>query len=145
MLLSAAVVATTPPFALARALAWFIAPLERLGVQVRQAELVVALGFRFVPQLHEESRQVRAALEARGISPRHPRARMRVRAVLVWLTAVLFGMLDRSARLAAALEVKGFGLPARGRRRFEPWSGESTALALLAAATAAALLAARWR
>lgn len=143
ILVSAALVATTPPFDLARALSWVFSPLGRVGVPVRDAELVLALGFRFVPQLQEESRQVRAALESRGISARHPRVRLRLRALHVWLAAVLLGMLERSVRLATALEVKGFGLPGRGRRRFEPWGAESTLLALGAAAAAAALLLAR--
>ena len=140
ILVSAALVATTPPFELARALAWLFGPLERFGLPVRQAELVLALGFRFVPQLQEESRQVRAALESRGISARHPRARLRLRAVVIWLAALLFGMIERSSRLAAALEVKGFGLASPGRRRLPPWTRESTLLALAAAAVVAALI-----
>jgi len=102
----------------------------------------MALGFHFFPVLLDESRQVRAALESRGISTRHPRPRLRARALLFWTLAVLFGMVDRSARLAAALEARGFALPRRRGHRFAPWGAGSTLLvaASLALTVLAALL-----
>ena len=82
---------------------------------------------------------MRAALESRGISTRHPRLRLRARALLFWTLAVLFGMVDRSARLAAALEARGFALPRRHAPRFPAWRVESTLL--LAASVALSVLA----
>jgi len=139
---SAHLVGTTSPLELARSLGWAIAPTSRLGVPVREVTLVMALGFHFFPVLLDESRQVRAALESRGVSLRHPALRLRARALLVWTLAVLFGMVERSARLATALESRGFALPRAPRHRFPPWRGESTAVvaASLALAACAAVL-----
>jgi len=92
---SAHLVTTTSPLELARSIGWAIAPAARLGAPVREITLVMALGFHFFPVLLDESRQVRSALESRGISLRHPSLRLRVRALLVWTLAVLFGMVDR--------------------------------------------------
>ena len=125
---SAHLVATTSPLDLARSLGWALTPTARVGVPVREVTLVMALGFHFFPVLLDESRQVRAALESRGISTRHPRLRLRARALLFWLLAVLFGMVDRSTRLAAALEARGFALPRRQTHRFPAWRFESTVL-----------------
>jgi energy-coupling factor transport system permease protein len=136
---SAHLVRTTSPLELARSLGWALTPTAAVGVPVREVTLVMALGFHFFPVLLDESRQVRAALESRGISMRHPRLRLRVRALLFWTLAVLFGMVDRSTRLAAALEARGFALPRRQAHRFPAWRVESTVLvgASLMLATAA--------
>jgi energy-coupling factor transport system permease protein len=140
---SAHLVRTTSPLELARSLGWAIAPAGRAGLPVREATLVMALAFHFFPVLLDESRQVRMALESRGISLRHPRLRLRARALLYWTLAVLFGMVDRSTRLASALESRGFSLPRRRGHRFPPWRVESTFLVSLSLATgvAAAILA----
>lgn len=127
---SAHLVGTTSPLELARSLGWALTPTARVGVPVREVTLVLALGFHFFPVLLDESRQVRAALESRGISLRHPRIRLRARALLFWTLAVLFGMVDRSTRLAAALEARGFALPRRHAHRFPAWRVESTVLVI---------------
>jgi energy-coupling factor transport system permease protein len=124
---SAHLVSTTSPLELARSVGWAIAPAARIGVPVREITLVMALGFHFFPVLLDESRQVRAALESRGVSLRHPVLRLRARALLSWTLAVIFGMVDRSSRLAAALETRGFGLPRALRHRFAYWQGVSSA------------------
>lgn len=136
---SAHLVGTTSPLELARSLGWALTPTARVGVPVREVTLVMALGFHFFPVLLDESRQVRAALESRGISMRHPRLGLRARALLFWTLAVLFGMVDRSTRLAAALEARGFALPRRQAHRFPAWRAESTLL--LAGSLAVSLLA----
>jgi energy-coupling factor transport system permease protein len=134
---SAHLVRTTSPLELARSLGWAMAPAARAGFPVREATLVMALGFHFFPVLLDESRQVRLALESRGISLRHRRPRLRVRALFSWTLAVIFGMVDRSARLAAALESRGFSLPRRLGHRFPPWRTESTLLVAASLAIAA--------
>lgn len=140
---SAHLVATTSPLELARGVGWAISPLARVGVPVRDVTLVMALAFRFVPVLVDEGRALRSALESRGVSVRHPALRPRLRALLVWVLAVLFGMLDRSARLAAALETKGFTLPGAFRHRFAPWTREGSGLLAASALLAAAAILAR--
>jgi energy-coupling factor transport system permease protein len=139
---SAHLVRTTAPLELARSLGWAIAPAGRAGFAVDEATLVMALGFHFFPVLLDESRQVRMALESRGISLRHPRPQLRARALLFWTLAVLFGMVDRSTRLAAALESRGFSLPRSHGYRFPPWRVESSLLvsASLALAALAAIV-----
>jgi energy-coupling factor transport system permease protein len=127
---SAHLVRTTSPHELARSIGWALAPTARLGINVEEVTLVMSLGFLFSPVLLDESRQIHAALESRGISLRHRRLRLRARALLFWTLAVLFGMVDRSARLAAALEARGFALPRRRVRRFPAWRRESTVLVL---------------
>ena len=125
---SAHLVLTTSPIELARSVGWAIAPTARAGVPVREVTLVMALGFHFFPVLLDESRQVREALESRGISMRHPRPRLRARALLFWTLAVLFGMVDRSTRLAMALDARGFALPRSRGHRFPRWGTGSTLL-----------------
>ena len=134
---SAHLVRTTSPHELARSLGWALTPMARVGVPVREVTLVMALGFHFFPVLLDESRQVRAALESRGISLRHPRLNLRARALLFWTLAVLFGMVDRSTRLAAALEARGFALPRRHTHRFPAWRVESTVLVVMSLTVAA--------
>ena len=141
IVVSAHLVSTTSPLELARSVGWAIAPAARFGVPVREITLVMALGFHFFPVLLDESRQVRAALESRGVSLRHPVLRLRARALLSWTLAVLFGMVDRSSRLASALESRGFGLPRALRHRFAPWRGVSSAVV---AGSAALLLFVVW-
>ena len=136
---SAHLVRTTSPLELARSLGWALAPTARLGVRVNEVTLVMALGFHFFPVLLDESQQVRAALESRGISVYHPRLGSRARALLFLTLAVLFGMVDRSTRLGAALEARGFALPRTRGHRFPPWRRESTLL--VAASLAVAMLA----
>jgi energy-coupling factor transport system permease protein len=140
---SAHLVGTTSPLELARSLGWAIAPSARLGVPVREVTLVMALGFHFFPVLLDESRQVRGALESRGVSLRHRSPRLRARALLVWTLAVLFGMVERSARLATALEARGFALPRTVRHRFPRWRGGSTVLVVASLALVACAVALR--
>lgn len=128
ILASSHLVITTSPLELARCFGWAISPGRALSIPAREIQLVMALGFEFFPVLFEESRLTRAALESRGISLRHPRARLRLRALLNWLSALLFGMVDRSSQLASALEAKGFGRSDCLRHRFPPWNTTSTAL-----------------
>lgn len=120
---------TSSPLDLARSLGWALSPGRRLGVPVARIQTVMALAFHFLPIVLEESHQTRIALESRGISVRHPRRALRLRAVLLWVLALLAGVGDRSARLALALAARGFGGDASHRHRFPPWTAASTLLA----------------
>jgi energy-coupling factor transporter transmembrane protein EcfT len=128
ILVAAHLARTGSPLDLARSLGWAIAPGRRLGLRVREIQAVTALALHFVPVVLAESVQTRVALEARGISLRHPRRRLRLRAALLWVLALLAGVGDRSARLALALAAKRFGSCAVTRDRFPRWSAASTAL-----------------
>ena len=57
---------TTTPTALADAAEKLLSPLERLGVPVRQATLILSIALRFVPTLAQEADNIVAAQTARG-------------------------------------------------------------------------------
>jgi energy-coupling factor transport system permease protein len=135
ILVSTHLIATTSPLELSRSLGWAISPASRFGLPVADLILILNLGFQFFPIIVEESHSLRLALESRGISLRHPRVSMRFRALTAWILALLMSALERSHRLALALEVKGFRGGGRVRLRFPRWRGEST-FGLAAAAVA---------
>ena len=135
ILVSTHLIATTSPLELSRSLGWAISPASRFGLPVADLILILNLGFQFFPIIVEESHSLRLALESRGISLRHPRVSMRFRALTAWILALLMSVLERSHRLALALEVKGFRGGGPVRLRFPRWRGEST-LGLAAAAAA---------
>ncbi len=132
ILVSANLIATTSPLQLSRSLGWFMLPFRRLGLPVADFMLVVNLGFQFFPLLLEESQALRLALESRGISLRHRRMVLRLRALGAWVLAILSSVLERSHRQATALEVKNFGASPHPRLRFPAWSEESRNLLLTA-------------
>ena len=57
---------TTTPTALADAAEKLLSPLERVGVPVRQATLILSIALRFVPTLSQEADNIVAAQTARG-------------------------------------------------------------------------------
>jgi energy-coupling factor transport system permease protein len=131
-------VRTTSPRELGRSVGWALSPATHIGFPVREATLAITLAFHFFPLLLTEGRQMRAALEARGVSARRGPARLRLRAMQVWALAVLFGTAERSARLVTALEARGFALPGAGRPRFASWNAASSLLVAAGAALLAA-------
>lgn len=127
ILLSTHLISTTSPLELSRSLGWLISPGCRFGLPVADLVLLLNLGFQFFPLLLEESLNLRLALESRGISLRHPRLSFRFQALAAWILALLSAVLERSHRLALALEAKNFGHQERLRLRFAPWKPESSA------------------
>jgi len=125
ILVSANLVSTTSPLDLSRSLGWFLLPARRLGLPVNELVLTLNLGFQLFPLLLEESQSLRLALESRGISVRHHRLRLRLRATAAWVLAIFASVMDRTHRLTVALEVKGFGRSDRLRLRFPPRRGEN--------------------
>ena len=57
---------TTPANAVVDATSWFLAPLVRLGVPVRDVSLVFSLVLRFIPVIAQEFNTVAAAHRSRG-------------------------------------------------------------------------------
>jgi energy-coupling factor transport system permease protein len=125
ILLSTNLVTTTSPLDLARGTAWFLLPLRKLGLPVGDLVLILHLGFQFFPVLLEESQSLRAALESRGISIHHPVLALRLRALMAWVLSLLTTVMERSQRLAIALEVKNFGGAKNVRLRFPRRAPES--------------------
>lgn len=126
ILVSAHLVNTTSPLELSRSFGWALAPLGRAGLPVADLVLILNLGFQFFPIILDESRSLRLALESRGISVRHQSTSFRFRALAAWILAVLTSVVERSQRLATALEVKNFTGGCRLRLRFPSWSTQST-------------------
>lgn len=138
ILVSAHLVGTTSPLELSRSLGWAFSPLARTGLPVADFVLVLNLGFQFFPIILEESRSLRLALESRGISFRHRTLSFRFRALTAWMLAILVSTVERSQRLAVALEVKNFAQGSRLRLRFPAWTAwSSTALLISFVAFAA--------
>jgi energy-coupling factor transport system permease protein len=132
ILLSTHLISTTSPLELSRSLGWAISPGRHFGLPVADFVLLLNLGFQFFPLLLEESQALRQALESRGISLRHPRFLYRLQALSAWILALLSSVLERSQRLAMALEMKNFGHQEQLRLRFPPWRRESTVTAVFA-------------
>jgi len=82
-----------------------LAPLERLGVPVREGRAVLGLALRFAPLIGRESERIARVQDLRaGGPPRTWRARFtRRRAVLV---PVMVGALERAERVGLALEAR---------------------------------------
>jgi energy-coupling factor transport system permease protein len=127
ILVSAHLVGTTSPLELSRSLGWAFSPLARTGLPVGDFVLVLNLGFQFFPIILEESRSLRLALESRGITFHHRALSFRFRALAAWMIAILFSTVERSQRLATALEVKNFAQGSSLRLRFSAWTPLSSA------------------
>jgi energy-coupling factor transport system permease protein len=103
-----------------------------------RSALTGAMATRLVPVLARDAGRMGDAARCRP----HPPSRLAV------ARAALAGALDRAVDVAAALEVRGYALAGRPRRRHRPWSrhdiriaSASAAIAALAAVGAAAGLA----
>ena len=94
-----------------------------------RSALTAALATRMVPVLARDARRLRDAQRCR---PGRPASRLAI------ARAVTAGALDRAVDVAATLEVRGYGGPARPPRARRPWSRHD--LAFAAATVALAVL-----
>jgi energy-coupling factor transport system permease protein len=92
-----------------------------------RSALTGALATRLVPVLARDATRMGDAALCRP----HPPSRLAV------ARAALAGALDRAVDVAAALEVRGYALAGRSRRRYRPWSRHDARVAAAAAAIAA--------
>ena len=129
ILVSTHLVATTSPLELSRSISWLLLPLRKTGFPAAETAILLNLGFHFFPIVIDESQNLRLALESRGISIGHRKVSLRFKAAAAWFFAIISAVLERSERLAAALELKGCTLNTSSRFSFPPWSGESITIA----------------
>lgn len=97
---------TTTATALADAVERLGAPLERVGVPVRQTALILSIALRFVPILGQEADNVRAAQIARGADLEQKGALAYVRACVPLVVPLFAGALRHADNLGRAMEAR---------------------------------------
>jgi energy-coupling factor transport system permease protein len=99
-----------------------------------RSALTATIATRLLPVL---SRDARSLNDAQRCRPGEPPARLAI------VRAVAAGSLDRAVDVAAALEVRGYGLPGKPPRSRRPWSRHDFAFAASTAALIALAVGAR--
>jgi energy-coupling factor transport system permease protein len=108
--------------------------VQSAGV-ARRSVLAVALATRLVPALERDAVGLVETLRGRGVEPSGIRGHARL------VSPLLGGSLERSLRLAEAMEARGFGRPGATRLPQPPWrASERVALAAAAALVAVGVL-----
>jgi energy-coupling factor transport system permease protein len=99
---------TTSPTQLAHGLEALLAPLQRVGLPVREFALVMTIALRFVPALFNEIDKIAKAQQARGLDmvSRNPLRQMRSWAPL--FVPIFVAAFRRADELATAMETRGF-------------------------------------
>ncbi len=97
---------TTTPVALADAAEKLLAPLERLGVPVRQGTLVLSIALRFVPTLSQEAENVVAAQTARGADLENKGALAYARACVPLIVPLFASALRHAENLGRAMDAR---------------------------------------
>ena len=106
-----------------------------------RSALTASLATRLAPLLARDSQRLGAAYSLRADAQASHEPRLRKTAVLT--RALAAGALERSLDVAAALEVRGYGLAGRPQARRRPWSRHDWAFGLAAIAIVAVTVAAR--
>lgn len=94
---------TTPPPAIADALAALMAPLRRLGVPVGAIAMSSSIALRFIPLAAEEVDRIRCAQRARGARLDEGGLVARLRSWAQVLVPLVVGLFRRADELAAAM------------------------------------------
>lgn len=111
MVLASLVVAySTQAMRLTEGFAWFIQPLERLHVPVRDIAFTFTLALRFIPLAFEELQLVKLAQMARGASFGVGGLYKRVSAWGPVMIPWLVSLYRRATRIATAMDVRAYGL-----------------------------------
>lgn len=97
---------TTTPVALADAAEKLLAPLERLGVPVRQGALVLSIALRFVPTLSQEAEIIVAAQTARGADLENKGALAYARACVPLIVPLFANALRHAENLGRAMDAR---------------------------------------
>lgn len=97
---------TTTPTALTDAAEQLFSPLERIGVPVRKAALVLAIALRFVPTLSREAENIIAAQTARGADLENKGAFAYARACVPLVVPLFASGLRHADNLARAMDAR---------------------------------------
>jgi energy-coupling factor transport system permease protein len=99
---------TTSPTQLAHGLEALLAPLQRVGLPVREFALVMTIALRFTPALFDEIDKIAKAQQARGVdmTSKNPLRQMRSWAPL--FVPIFVAAFRRADELATAMEARGF-------------------------------------
>ena len=97
---------TTPPVALADATQSLLGPLERVGVPVGQATLVLSIALRFVPTLSREAEHIVAAQTARGANLENKGAIAYARACVPLIVPLFASALRHADNLGRAMDAR---------------------------------------
>lgn len=97
---------TTTPVALSDATERLLSPLERLGVPVSQAALVLSIALRFVPTLSQEAEHVIAAQTARGADLENKGALAYARACVPLIVPLFASALRHADNLGRAMDAR---------------------------------------
>lgn len=109
---------TTSPTQLAHGLEALLAPLQRVGLPVREFGLVMTIALRFTPTLLDEIERIARAQQARGVDirSRNPLRQMRSWAPL--FVPIFVAAFRRADELATAMEARGFRSAAQRTRLY---------------------------
>ena len=133
---------TTPPEELVWALAWFLAPLRRLGWPVERLGFTLLLSLRFLPLVQEELQNLLRSVATRAVNLRRLGWRLSLGLVLGVGERLLANLLLRAEQGAEALQARGGHWLAPEQLHLQRGPGRTGALLLNLACGAA--LAAFW-
>ena len=109
---------TTTPTALTDAADQLLGPMERLGVPVRQATLILSIALRFVPTLAQEADNIVAAQTARGADLEGKGAIAYARACVPLIVPLFASALRHADNLGRAMDARCYtGGPGRTHYR----------------------------
>lgn len=123
---------TTTPVALSDATERLLSPLERLGVPVSQAALVLSIALRFVPTLSQEAEHVIAAQTARGADLENKGALAYARACVPLIVPLFASALRHADNLGRAMDARCYTGGARTHYRVMRLNARRDAPAVLA-------------
>lgn len=98
---------TTSPTQLAHGLEALLAPLDRLGLPVRELAMVLTIALRFVPTMAQQVEKLSKAQRARGIDFGNAPWN-RARSWVPMFVPLFVAAFRRAERLAIAMEARGF-------------------------------------
>ena len=115
MLAGSLLMLTTTPTSLTDAFARVFAPLERIGVPVSQAAVVLAIALRFVPTLAREADNVIAASAARGADLEGKSALAYARACVPLVVPLFASAIRHADNLGRAMDARCYTGERRSR------------------------------
>jgi energy-coupling factor transport system permease protein len=113
VVLSSLLTFTTSPAQLTQGVEALLAPLDRLGVPVRELSVVLTIALSFVPTIFDQVDRITKAQRARGADFRSGAPWRRVKSWVPTFVPIFVAAFRRANELARAMEARGF----QGARR----------------------------